>query len=166
MSEDYITKDKTDLLETIRLERENLTALLQGLTESQMVEPGVEASWSIKDILAHIAAWERVAIDIVQPARNREPLDTSIPKIFESIDNFNAEIYKKNKDLTLAEVQAEFEAVHQDFLNLIESLSWEFILGHLPFEGAEEFTIQNMISSNTHWHYIEHAASVQKWLKS
>ena len=105
-----------------------------------------------------------MGFDIVQPARDGEPLDAYIPKIFESIDNYNAEIYKKNKDLTLGEIQSEFEAAHQDFLNLIKTLSWEFILSHLPFEGAEEFTIQNMISSNSHWHYLEHAASIQKWL--
>jgi hypothetical protein len=166
MSEDYIPKDKSDLLEVIRLEREKLVSLFEGLSEIQMAEPGVEVAWSIKDILAHIAAWERVAIDIVQPARDGQPLKPYVPKVFESIDNFNAATFESHKNKDLTEVIGEFEASHRDFMELIETLPEAFVFTNLPFEGTEELSVQHMISANTHWHYLEHAESIQKWLAS
>jgi hypothetical protein len=166
MSEDYIPKDKSDLLEVIRLEREKLVSLFEGLNETQMAEPGVEVAWSIKDILAHIAAWERVAIDIIQPARDGQPLKPYVPKVFESIDNFNAVVFDSHKNKDLTEIIGEFEASHRDFMDLIETLTEAFVFTNLPFEGTEELSVQNMISSNTHWHYLEHAESIRKWLAS
>ena len=166
MMENHQPKDKSDLLDAIQTEREILESLMAGLSESQIVDIGVEASWSIKDILAHIAAWERVAIDIIQAARDGEALKSYIPKIFKSIDDFNATIYDTHKDDPSADVMAEFKASHNDFLSIISSLSEDFISSNLPFEGTEELTIQYMISANTHWHYKEHSESIQNWLAS
>ncbi|MCL4853136.1 MAG: maleylpyruvate isomerase N-terminal domain-containing protein, partial [Bryobacteraceae bacterium] len=33
-----------------------------GLSDSQMLEPGVTGGWSVKDILAHVTAWEEEAL--------------------------------------------------------------------------------------------------------
>jgi hypothetical protein len=150
----------------IQSEREKLKSLYKGLPEIQLVAAGVEETWSIKDILAHIAAWERVAIDIIQSAKDGEPPKSYINTIFKDIDKFNAGVFEKNQILPLAEVINEFEASHDDFVELIESIPEDFIFSNLPFEGTEELTIQYIISANTHWHYSEHAESIQKWLGS
>ena len=47
------TSTKTEILSIIKRERENLESLLAGLTDAQLIEPGVEVDWSIKDILVH-----------------------------------------------------------------------------------------------------------------
>ena len=74
MTEDYHPPTKSDLIEVIHTERTRLESLLEGLTDSQMTESGVESSWSIKDILAHIAAWERLAFDRIHAALSGKPL--------------------------------------------------------------------------------------------
>ncbi len=51
-----MTKD--ELIKKIETEWDNLQAALDGLTEEQMHQPGVVGEWSIKDILAHITAWQ------------------------------------------------------------------------------------------------------------
>ena len=50
---------KTEILVLIRSERESLEVMLEPLSDEQMIQPGVENTWSIKDILAHITDWER-----------------------------------------------------------------------------------------------------------
>jgi len=164
MTEDYHPPTKTDLLTTIRTERDSLVSLLEGLTEAQMTEAGVEASWSIKDILAHMAAWERLAYDRIHAAKTGAPLSYPLIKGDADVDAFNAAVYQKNKDLPLQSVTAEFETAHDQFLAQIESLEDDFLSSPLPFDWAGKLTAQVVVSANTHWHYIEHAESIAKWL--
>jgi len=58
----------------------------------------------------------------------------------------------------------EFHASHHDFMELIETLHNDFLLCPLPFDWAGKLTALVMISANTHWHYIEHADAIDKWL--
>jgi len=164
MNEDYQPPTKSDLLDVINTERENLEALVDSLTADQKVELGVEASWSIKDILAHIAAWERVAYDRIHAATTGEPLNFPIIKGDADVDKFNAEVYEKSKGLPLGEVMAEFNDSHLAFVAQIENLGDDFLFAPLPFDWAGKLTAQVVVSANTHWHYLEHAAAIEKWL--
>jgi hypothetical protein len=164
MTEDYHPPTKSDLLSVIDTERARLESLLQGLTQSQMVEPGVEASWSIKDILAHIAAWERLAFDRIHAASSGEALKFPLIKGDADVDAFNAQVYEQNKMKPLPDVMTEFQASHRDFRLQIEGLQADFLANPLPFDWAGKLTAQIIISANTHWHYIEHADSITKWL--
>ena len=164
MTEDYHPPTKSDLLEVIRTERAQLEALFEGLTDSQMEQPNVEASWSIKDILAHIAAWERLAFDRIHAAVSGAPLSFPLIKGNEDVDQFNAKVYEQNKEQPLPEVQTEFHAAHRDFITQIEALEDDFLVKPLLFDWAGKLTAQVVISANTHWHYVEHAAAITKWL--
>ena len=166
MNEDYHPPKKTDLLDVIYTERERLGKLIVPLTDDQMTAAGVEASWSVKDILAHISAWERLACDRIQAALSGESLKFPIIKGDTDVDRFNAKVYAKNKDQSLDDVMKEYHDSHQDFLDLIETLQDDFLTSPLPFDWAGKLTAQVMISANTHWHYLEHAESISKWLDS
>jgi len=164
MNEDYHPSNKAALLEVIRSERENLETLLEGLPEPKLVTPEAEAHWSVKDILAHIAAWERVGTDIITAARDGKPLSDEIPTIFDDINQFNAQVYQQNAEASLAKVRDEYTEAHNSFMALIETLDESLIFSNLPFEDIEDLTVQYIISANTHWHYLEHAASIRAWL--
>jgi hypothetical protein len=164
MTEDYHPPTKSTLLEVIHTERTRLESLLEGLSEAQMIEPGVEAAWSIKDILAHIAAWERLAMDRIHAAQTGEDLRFPLITGDKFVDEFNAQIYAKHKDRPLPEVLDEFRNSHQDFLAQIEALDEKYLPEKLKFDWSGNLTYQVTISANTHWHYIEHATAIEKWL--
>jgi hypothetical protein len=164
MSENYNPPNKSALLDVIITERGNLESFLLELTDSQMVETGVEADWSIKDIMAHIAAWERLAHDRIHAALTGKPLKFPVIKGDDFVDKFNADVYQRNVTAPLEIVQSEFQASYQDFMALIETLEDDFLFQKLPFDWAGDLTAQILISANTHWHYFEHAASIEKWL--
>lgn len=166
MTEDYHPPTKSDLIEVIHTERTRLESLLEGLTDSQMTESGVESSWSIKDILAHIAAWERLAFDRIHAALSGKPLKFPLIKGDADVDTFNAAVYKKYKDQSIAKVTAEFNDSHLDFLAQIEALDDDFLTSPLPFDWAGKLSAQVVVSANTHWHYTEHAQSITKWLEN
>jgi hypothetical protein len=164
MTEDYYPPSKVALLDAIVTERQALESILEGLSNAQLTQPGVVADWSIKDILAHIAAWERLAQDRIHAALTGEPLKFPVITGLDFVDKFNAEVYEKNKDIPLEEIQSEFRASHHDFVRQIESLDETFLPQKLPFDWAGDLTVQVIISSNTHWHYPEHLDSIKKWL--
>lgn len=164
MTEDHNPSSKADLLTAIQSERARFESLIDDLDESQMTKTGVGASWSIKDILAHIAAWERLAQDRIHAALSGEPLKYPLISGDEAVDKFNADVYEKNKDRPLEDVAAEFHESYGEFIAQIEGLDDNFLTSPLPFDWAGKLTAQVLISANTHWHYNEHAESIQKWM--
>jgi hypothetical protein len=48
----------TDLLDDLAGTRTRLLANLSGLSDEQLARKGTVGSWSIKDVLGHVAAWE------------------------------------------------------------------------------------------------------------
>ena len=163
MSEDMHPPDKAALLKVICQERGHLESLLKDIDDSQKVEPGVETIWSIKDIMAHISSWERLAQDRIHAAQTGEPLRYPVIKGDEFVDIFNSQTYEANKEIPLAEITSGFQASYQDFIAQIQNLDNDFIHQKLPFDWAKNLTVQVLISANTHWHYIEHANSIEKW---
>ena len=155
---------KSEMVTAIETKHARLKGALDRFSDAQKTEPLLDNGWSIKDLMVHIAAWERVGFDIVQAALDGNPLKDYISKVFENIDNFNAQTYEKNKGKLLREVETEFQVTHQVFFDLIATLEEAFIASNLPFEGTEEITIESIISSNTYQHFSEHAEALEKCL--
>ena len=158
---------KQELLEAINQSWAELNEIIEGLSEEQVLQPGaMDNSWSYKDIMAHITAWEWLAMDRINTAQTGEPLKYPPMKDDDFVNAFNAEIYDKNKEKPLAEVVKEFHKAHADFITQIESLGEDILSKKLPFDWAGNLTYQVLISANTHWHYTEHIEASEKWLAS
>ncbi|MDL1896466.1 ClbS/DfsB family four-helix bundle protein, partial [Anaerolineae bacterium CFX7] len=54
---------KQELLHRIRARHADMEELLSSLEPAQMRAPELDGGWSVKDSLAHIAAWEKVLLD-------------------------------------------------------------------------------------------------------
>jgi len=52
-------KNKQELLDDLKVARAELLSAIEGLSEQETVCPGVVGEWSVKDTLAHIAAWDK-----------------------------------------------------------------------------------------------------------
>jgi hypothetical protein len=148
------TMTKHILLDQIRSER--------GQTHAQMLLPGVDGEWSVKDALAHISAWERRMISwIGSHLRGEEP---TIPLPWD-VERMNAETFTQVKDLPLAEVLKEFRISYWDSLALSESLSEE----QLQTVYADTWPMGPLwtgVAANTNWHYKEHRRDIEKWLEA
>ena len=135
------------------------------LSDSQKAEPGVEGGWSIKDIMAHIAAWEKLAQYRINAALTGETLKYPVIKGDNFVDIFNLDVYESNKDLPLSEIQSEFQRSHNIFLEQIKLVEDDTLSQILPFDWAGKLTFQVLISANSHWHYAEHAESIERWIQ-
>jgi len=162
MSEPRRPADKAELLASIEAGYDQLEALLAPLTEEQMTIPGVNGSWSIKDNLAHLAAWQSYQAARQEGALSGIKPPDPVPGI-ETEDEINEHYYQLNKDRPLAEVLADFRTSYQRVLAATEALSWEAL--NAPFPWADnDIPVGAYTMGNTYGHYEMHGELIQYWL--
>ena len=161
MSEHIEYEGKIKLLINIRAEHDLLEESLACLTPEQMLLPGVDGEWSVKDVLAHISAWERRMLSWIDSHLRGESPDVPLPW---DVERMNAEAYAQVKDKPLAEVLEEFHQSYRDALALAKSLSEE----QLKTIYTNTWPMAPLwlgVAANTNWHYKEHRESIEAWLK-
>jgi hypothetical protein len=155
---------KAELLKLVRSARQRFEATLAKVPKERMDEPGVEAQWSVKDILAHIAAWERRMVQWAgETVRGIVPARASITE--EDLDRINEQIYLENRDRPPAEILTEFQESYTQVLGTVEETSEEDLIDAQRFEWRAGEPLWLMVAANTFWHYEEHGRAIHAWLE-
>jgi hypothetical protein len=156
---------KTELLANIRRDRAQLDALVARVGDARMTEPTLEDDRSVKDVIAHISAWEKICMALV---RNNTPLDPPSPGASgPSTDLINQRIYEGSRDRPLEDVVEGARRSYAELLAMIAGLSDDALSAVLGAgqEGAEASPpVGQLISSNSDDHYREHIAQIARWL--
>ena len=162
MTERFRFTSRLELLNNIRRERQALEEVLARLTPAEMLLKGVAGSWSVRDVLAHISAWERRMIDWIGSHLRAEQPVVPLPW---DIDRMNADANAQVKDKPLEEVLTEFRLSYRESLALVESLTEE----QLQTEYSHTWPMGPLwlgVAANMNFHYREHRADISKWLSA
>jgi len=145
-----------DLLTRLDAAWRGFTQSYAGLSEAELLEPGVTGAWSVKDIIAHVTTWEEEALKHMPVilAGGRPPRYSAT---YGGIDAFNARMTDQKKDLTLSEVLAQQETVHHCLLALIEGLPADQLGG--------KSRVRRRLRLDTYGHYPIHASAIRRWRK-
>lgn len=155
---------KKEILADIRRERLLFEKLLNRLSEMQMLTAGVTGQWSVKDILAHIIAWEKVLLDRMNGVLTGQPL--KYPPIMNNkdVDLFNEQVFLENRARPLAEVQVEFRATYAELMAELEALGEAFLNNPVPWDWAsDDLLLWHIVIANTVDHYQEHRMEIEKF---
>lgn len=137
-----------------------LNGAIAQLTDEQMTIPADAAGWTVKDHVAHLAAWENSVLVIL---RDREPQyeGLGVDKVTwdaEDIDATNDVVRQANADAPLDEVRTRLETVHAQLIDTIADMTDEEL--QLPVDrwvaGGGDFPVVHKITGNTAEHYPEH----------
>jgi hypothetical protein len=115
--------DKNQILRMLNEEFNRWEELLAGMSEEQITDPHLPANWSMKDVIAHLWAWQQRSIARSEAAlHNKEPEYPRWPERLEpdpdeDVDQTNAWIYETNRDKPWSSVYADWRA---QFLRLLE----------------------------------------------
>src|SRR5512139_2343942 len=91
-----------------------------GLTDEQLLLPGVTGDWSVKDILAHVSWWEEEALKhLPYILQGKRPPRYSVT--YGGIDAFNAQMTELKRGLSLAEVQEQAEKTHARLIEYLHT---------------------------------------------
>ena len=125
-----------------------------GLSNEQMLEPGVTGAWSVRDIIAHVTSWDEEALKhLPLVLKGGKPPRYSLT--YGGIDAFNALMTEQKKDLSLPEVLRQMNDTHRRVLNLIESAPESQLKGETRF--------RHRLRLDTYGHYPKHAQAIRKW---
>ena len=130
-----------------------LKRALVGLSDDSMRRPWCGA-WGVREILAHIAGWQREMIPVLERvARGEKPIPDGVS--YENVDSWNARHVGARRGLTVEGVRAELDASHREFL----------VAAHAVPEArfAPDKTATRVVDLNGPHHYREHAAQIRAW---
>jgi len=140
----------------------------------RMTLKGVSGKWSIKDILAHILAYEQYIADRMNeilhdetyvPCKTQNALDAFLDEFgypdFGSPllddDGPNAWVAEKYHNVALEDVIAQ---EIQAFASIIASFE------KIPEDMLNKHNLYERLANNTYKHYREHIQDIKHWLKS
>lgn len=156
--------DKDQILEKMRTNYAVLEEILGPLDDTQMTTEGIIANWSIKDILAHIAAWHHRLLAWLQAAVLHEEPTISGPDSVEEMDALNAQFYFENKSRPLDEVLTDFRTTYQQITNIVEAMPQDDLTNPDRFAWAKGEPLWKAIAGDTYEHYQEHIKQIEEWL--
>lgn len=158
--------EKNQLINTLRIERAAWDALLKEVGEERMSTPGVVGDWSVKDIIAHITAWQRRPVEWLAAARRGDkPKPAPWPPSLAGDDPINAWIYDANRNRPLKEVLAESRQVHDKLMQGLESMPEQELNDASRFSWLNGNSLADSIPGNSYEHYQHHSQDIQAWLK-
>jgi hypothetical protein len=147
---------KDELLNAAAREYRAFHEALQGLNEAQMTEVWL-GTWSVRDIVAHIAGWHREMTPALERlARGERPLPPGVS--YDDVDAWNARFAAARRESSAADVLLELDTSHEDFLHAAAQVPAE------RFEAGK--TAHRIVDQNTAHHYREHAEQVRAWRAS
>ena len=156
-------------------ERDKFELLLNriGFTR-RMTMKGVTGAWSIKDIIAHIWAYEQYIADRLHeishgesyvPCRTQNALeafadhfgypDFGSPLVDD--DTPNAWVYEKFRNVSLEEIVAQ---ELQAFTSIVTALET------MPEETIQHHNLYGRVADNTYHHYRTHIRDIKAWLRA
>ena len=160
-------KTKDELLQRINSEYAALEQTIGRLSDEQMLLP-IDGSWSAKDLLAHISAWQRIMLYVHiggQPFNQVAQLDT-VSYAKTPIDVMNEAFYQRDKDRPLPEVLDTFRRLHQQLLTTLTNMSEADLFKSYTPQGRGPDSAGQLIDwivGDSYDHYQEHRATIHAW---
>jgi hypothetical protein len=162
--------NKAELTQRISDSRTALEEMLNSLSQEQLIQPG-SSGWSIKDHLAHLAAWELGIAELLRcrPRFAAMQVEEAVSQ-GKSEEEINDLIYHQHTALPLDEVMQKFREAHSQLLAVLNELDDKDLLKPYASFAVEGGTTQqkpvvNWIIGNTYAHFDEHLGYIQRTLK-
>jgi hypothetical protein len=154
-------------------DRFELTLNRVGYTR-RMTLKGVSGKWSIKDILAHILAYELYIADRMNEILHGEPYapcktQTALDAFLDQYgypdfgspllddDTPNAWVVERYKTVSLEDVVAQEIQAFSSIVSMLENM---------PERVITEHNLLDRVANNTYHHYREHLRDIRHWLKT
>jgi hypothetical protein len=154
------TKDQyiAELAETHQATR----ALLKDLETAHQTNRELYPTWTGKELISHLAGWDDACIAALNAFSSGA---TAPPPAAIGFDPFNASTVGKRKDLSLAEVIADWDARRRIFLEAIRDLPDEKVEAVMVFPWGPSGTLAEMVAIFVD-HEHEHAEDIRKLISA
>ena len=162
--EDLVTRD--EMLRALRQTRSILLETVDGIPEDVMVTQPVTGSWTIKDLLGHMAMWQQVGLSFITDYRASGTPQSLGLENDAAVDAYNWRGADLRRDWSLARVRAELDDAQRNLLSAVETLSDDDLHRALPAPWHSATTLEHLIAINSYEHDLEHLEQTKQWKRS
>jgi len=158
-------QSKIALIERMREGREVWDSLISQVPDSAITEPALPGGWSVKDLMAHVAAYENwTAAQIRAANERREPTNLELYGVEDvpedpegwDLDRVNAAIYDRYAAVSLAEVRTFAEHAFADLVAAVEAVPNPDLVAPDAQSWTGGETLLELVPRQSYAHYEHH----------
>ena len=161
--------NKQQLLTALREEFNRWEALLASLSEAQITTPALPENWSVKDVIAHLRAWQQRSVARLEAAQlDREPAYPRWPAQFDpeaegQPHDLNAWLYQQSRGQPWPSVHADWRAGFLRFIELAAAIPEKDLLNPQKYPWMEGQPLAGSLQAS-YEHHQEHAEYLEPLL--
>ena len=161
---------KDHILTALKEQFERWEELLSYLDDEQLTTPCFDLDWSIKDVMAHLWAWQQISIARMEGGlHNREP---EYPRwIVDSVENWeenanlvNAVTFEKYHQKPWSEIYRTWKEEFLRFLYLGDQISERNLLDGDKYSWLNGYALAFILIAS-YDHHQEHLERLTDWLQ-
>jgi len=161
---------KEHILAALREQFDHWQELLVSLSEEQITAPHFDFNWSIKDVMAHLWAWQQISIARMESGiLDRKP---EYPKWIMSLgkdweedaDRVNALTFETNHEKSWSEVHQNWREGFLRFLELGNEISERDLLDGDRYAWLNGYSLAFILVAS-YDHHQEHLEKLAEWLR-
>jgi hypothetical protein len=161
MIEDPKNSTRAKLMAELDREWASIERICFSLTEDDLLAPRKAGEWSVKDILAHLSAWEKYLLDRLSFVMTGMKPQYPVMTTWDDVHRFNAQVYEQNKDRPLTSVVIEFRNLYRGVMTVLEALSDEQLTEAYNYDFPDDsLNLLQLIRANTCDHFREHCTTM------
>jgi len=160
---------KDHILAALREQCNSWEELLAGLSEEEITAPHFGFDWSIKDVMAHLWAWQQISIARMEGgALDREPelpkwIVNSVEDWEENADKVNAVTFESQHNKPWAEIYQNWRDGFRRFLELGDQISERNLLDGDRYPWLKGYSLAFILVAS-YEHHQEHLEKLLAWL--
>lgn len=144
--------------------------LLGAVSEQQIISPQFDLNWSIKDVMAHLWAWQQISIARLEGGlHDREP---KFPKwIVESIENWEEDADRVNALTFETQHRKSWSKIHRNwsngflqFLELGGKIPERYLLDGDRYPWLKGYSLAFILVAS-YDHHQEHFEKLTDWMR-
>lgn len=157
--------NKQETLTSLRTELDRWDALLDSLSEAQIIAPTFADGWSVQDVVAHLHAWQLRSVARLDAAANNHELELPNwpkgldPEEQDEPDALNAWLYQQFHDLPWSDVRQRWHDVYLRIIELGAAIPEADLLEVGRYPWLKDYALIEVLEGTLE-HHQEHAAYV------
>lgn len=153
------------LRKSVEAKRDELLDTVGSLPPSRLETPGVQGLWSVKDILAHLTAWNNRLLRWDRESEQGLVPETPEPGYaWEELDRLNHDTWLKYKDAPYGETLDGFKTSCAAILERLDGWRDEDLNDTERYSWSRGVPLWVKVGFNTFDHYRTHLDAIRRWL--
>ncbi len=148
-------------LDILKYGHQTVQHTIDGLHDSAWEKPGACGIWSVKDIIAHLASFELMLVDVLASFTGSEEPAVHLTRFIELGPQFNDAEVDRRKAQSTRETLQEYNDAHMQVMSLAARIDPAVFarVGTLPWYG-EVYSLDDFIVYTFYGHKREHSAQI------